>query len=1015
MKARVLSLLGILLLALGGIWWFGQEDQSPTTGPNPSEEAQGTASQEAAAAPEEGPQAQGSENAPTLTESADQEIERLNQELSVALIDEQGQPVIGRVIGLELTPHLQKGIDEAAHSGRYLWQDDVCFDGNTEADGICSFPQDTPVRFLIILADGYEPQLLDWQGGTPDQPFPIPLTSVEPLRILVLNPDEQPIEGAEVFTTGKQLFQMDRSLTTYERLQGLYFKSEGITGPDGRITFPQCFRAQTNNVRLWADDFLAADQVHGVAGGTEVVMRCRPACVVRGQVQLAGEEADTGNTETSVRLWAFVDDEWRGLNGAFVKEDGSYFIESVSVDVPTIMAACVADGFGSQQQVIPLPQPGKEYHLDFTLQPGLGGQLTFLTEWGEPVPGAGLKFEMQAGVATLFFYQTNADGSIEVSEVLPKDIPLDLRLTLAGGIGMILTDRFQGGEQAVVVPDLTRITQVDVPAEILGEATIAEAYWMPNSPALTGICGWYPAQGPSPLVTAGLGILTVILDDGRVLESRLQLEDGPESVIQLKPVFAELRFAFPADLPTNFEIYSHFSTLVHSAAEVTGEVALPCQPGGYILYYQNAQGFGTLSGIEVPASGKDLGLIEGVDSGEIWGTVTDRDGQPLPSVSVSLSDAEAYESWAAYTDAEGAFSFGGVPPGLRYLYLSNEKGYGPNGGSLVHEVFVPPGGSVGPVQLEFASAQRVTGKTDGTDIARLRAILIGGTGLLAGDVTSSGSFSLPAIAGNGWLGLSGARVGESWLVAQRIPSGPGEFFLSLQYSKELAIEVVDEAGRPWNGLTVRMELAHHAMPYRTMLDPDGRLLLHTWADLPLTLSLRRPDGTEERVALNTADASQKIVLPRSTSWHPVAIERLDGGTVAGAVISTADLRQTFRLGSTGVVEVPAGLQGELQVAAPGYLTVPIPPDANRVRLPRRLSDVTVGSSVEGAITLEWTTVEEYIDGFVLSGSGAAPADGAWMLGNMPEGAVHFRLLDAAGKELFTGTRRLSEQGQQVEL
>jgi hypothetical protein len=827
-----------------------------------------------------------------------------------------------------------------------------------------------------------------------------------------LGADGQPFEGAEVFVSRWESAQMDRSRSTYERLRQIYFKTEGITDKEGRVTMSQCFRAAINHVRIWADDYLAAGERYNIPGGEEVVMRCDPACVVRGNVQLVGDEEAT---ESSVRLWAFVNDEWRGLGGGFVKDDGSYYVESVPIDVPVIMAGCIAEGFASQVQIVERPEAGREYRLDFSLEPGMGGKLVFRTDWGEAIAGAGLKFDYRAGVATPYFYRTSAEGVIELPAVLPKEEPLDLRFTLPSGIDVQLGDRFRGGSQEFIVPDLTRIVGVEAPDDLLQGATITEAYWIPSSSSLRGYASWRPSSGPSPLLTSGLGVMSIVLSDGRQVDMPTRIDSGPETVVAVEVEMSELNFSLPPDLPTHVELVSIHGSVVFAAENLAAEITIPCPVGGYSIYLANEQGTRTIPGIDVPSEGLDLGRLTGVDSGEVWGTVVDASGNPMPSVGVYLSDAESYQSSIQFTDARGGFRFTELSPGLRYIFVASERGYGTAGSNLVHEFFSPPGATVGPIELVLGSATRVTGTTDRTDIPLLQAFLAGSHGMSSGDVGADGSFSLPAASSSGWLGLSAASAGESWLVATRVPSGPGDYFLKMDGMKELAVEVVDETGAAWTGLTVRMELADRVMPYRTVLDQDGRLLLHTQAGLPLSLSIRRPDGSEKRVALDTAASSQRIVLEHDPARHAVTVLALDGSPVPGAIVTTDDLRQTFRLGATGSIEIPSGLMDDLWVAAPGYLIVPIPPTATKVRLPRAIADVAVHCPVAGAASLRWMTTEEYILDYVLSGSAAAPTDDVWKLVELPEGKVVFTVYDTTGAVIHTATRDVTMGSERLDL
>ena len=925
----------------------------------------------------------------------DQVQDRSTLQSSIRFHDTEGNPVEAHVVGIEFTEALENRLHEGYRMGRSLWGDSVRLEGATDAGtGVFHFASDSKVDFFMAFSDGHAPAVFEWRRGMRREGMAFELHPVDPISVTVLDANGEGIEGAEVWIRPYEMPDMDPTSPPIAFLEAFFFQEVHATGADGRATLPRCLIGVSNEAFVIPGESFAAEIVDSLAPGHSVTVRAEPGCILSGNVAFP----PGSRRPVTVRIGAVLEGKWFGVGGTSVREDGSYSIQNISADFPALAVACVGPGYASQKDFIVRPEAGRHYSMDFELDPGVGGELTLLTGWGEPICSATLKLLQGPGDTLPFDFQTATDGRVTIPEILPVDRPVSMRIDFAAGWSLFADEPLRGGkDQNLEVPGLARVAHINLPQELRGESKFAWVYWLPEGLQLQGYPAWQLDEAPSPIIPAGYGVRSIEFDDGRAFEIRTTIPSVPDALIDFSVELTSLKFQIPHDRPSQVSLYTATGTPVYWKEAVTGTVEVPCQVGSYQLTISSKHGVRRYPGLELPPEGLDLGLLEGRDTASIGGKVLDQRGLPLPSVHVILADSALYDYWETYSGQDGAFLFEDLPAGLYYLRIQSEESYGSKGLLSQQEVSVRPGEALGPLEVTLQGAQAVEGTFSPGGLPSPRAFVVDSSGLVSAGVNPDGHFSLPAPQVPGWLGVCSSRLGESWLVGTWIPAGPGSHHFGSDWV-DLTIQVEDELGIPWTGLVTRLELDGLAIPARVSLDGDGRLLLHAHPGLPLVLSCRRPGGTEARWVLDPTVGAVTLKLARQEPSRSFSVVGEGGKVLTGAVIQSKDGRQTLRPGGFGLFKIPADWERGAVASAEGFFGREVPSDSGRIQLPEALSNIRIQVTGVEVESLAWTSLNAILAEGEASGHAKPQGNGVWVLPHVPQGGIRLTLCATNGEK-----------------
>ncbi len=447
--------------------------------------------------------------------------------------------------------------------------------------------------------------------------------------------------------------------------------------------------------------------------------------------------------------------------------------------------------------------------------------------------------------------------------------------------------------------------------------------------------------------------VTLVLRPGAMLTGRVTGPDGEP----LEGVTAEVFHVEPENTPHGTLTFSFGSAQPQpdpdaaGSTDAQGQLMVRQVPQGTVRVVLRRSGFvtRTLSKVEVPPEGADLGEIEMERGVTIRGTTVDPEGRPVPNAEVALLETPGMPFFEPVTrsDEDGRFEIADLDPhGERYLQARAE-GFVPR---APLKVAMPPEGEVRVAMDRARTLSGVVVTADEhepipearLDLNREGRIEMGG--MFVRGMVSAGSAMTGA---DGTFRVEGLAPGSLHLVVRApgfrtanrnvtIPRGEDPTPLTIELERGYTVEgtVLDPDGVPVEGAQVTGGAGHTWS--RTTSGPGGTFTLEGLARG--TVEVRATD-TRGREGRATAEAG---------SAEPVTVRLHPGSTITGTVTDTAGSPlagapvQAFRArggdllrGTTdaaGTFELGPVAPGSYRVAAsaPGYAeateTVTVPED-----------------------------------------------------------------------------------------
>ncbi|MFN7976281.1 MAG: carboxypeptidase regulatory-like domain-containing protein [Acidobacteriota bacterium] len=290
--------------------------------------------------------------------------------------------------------------------------------------------------------------------------------------------------------------------------------------------------------------------------------------------------------------------------------------------------------------------------------------------------------------------------------------------------------------------------------------------------------------------------------------------------------------------------------------------------------------------LEDSVSGVEIRLDRGV---AVRGTVRRRDGTPAQGVHVELSSQAQARHWLdprEVTDAEGAFAFDSIAPGVYQLQATSlEEERSAIVVTAVAAVSPPP------VLLTLRGGVRIEGALVGPAdrVAGVAVQAYGGGTPLDATTDTAGRFTLDAVPAGELFVL--AHVGSSSVVESVTISGeidPVEVVLRLPVGSLLSGQVT-LAGRPVADATVTVSASGNAFDLRASTDASGSYEIDGVPDGVCRISVYRPGpnnlpGYTTR-ALIAGDTRKDIAIELGTLRGRV-VDAGSGAPITGAQVHT---------------------------------------------------------------------------------------------------------------------------------
>lgn len=344
-------------------------------------------------------------------------------------------------------------------------------------------------------------------------------------------------------------------------------------------------------------------------------------------------------------------------------------------------------------------------------------------------------------------------------------------------------------------------------------------------------------------------------------------------------------------------------------------------------------------------------------SAPIAGVVVDAAGEPMPEAQVAVDPVFGggvgeREAWQvrghprAITDAAGAFSFGGLPPG-RYTVRAARPGAPPAALALHAGVDAAPGDAALRVVLprETVVRGRVTVKDRGAP--ELFAISVDGTQPTPFS-TEDGAFEIVAPAGEHNLFVSGpAFVTALERVTVKDGAATDVGTIEVIPGRSISGRVVDSSGAPVEGARVAAGRLLSGSGTELNIPDEGHDVQETTTDDRGRFLIPGLDARAQVVVAGHPDRgrSPSIAIPGGTDSVELEIALVDTGAVAGTVT-----RDGEPLGEVVVIAKP------LAALSANFFTVTGP---------------------DGSYSLDRLAEGEYMVHAMIGGGGPKPKDIHW--------------------------------------
>ena len=865
--------------------------------------------------------------------------------------------------------------------------------------------------FIIVVAPGFSPYLDSWTPITPNEERLIELTAAKPIAVTVLTSEGLPIKDAQVWYRWTGVFSQNKSAPLLDRFRERFFQGVESTDEQGIVVLTSTFPQWHTQLFIRPGD-LWATVVKTAEAGTPIEIQCPDAFMATGFVTVNGKVPDQ---EVQLKASVHQGDQYWMLESGRAKEEGKYKITGIPTGYPAYQIEAMGNGLANLTQDIFAPEPGGIINLDFKMVEGIGGTLKLIDPWGAPIPDGRVKFVAEGDRSHMYGYNSDADGSVELPSVFRKGDSWWLNLRLGDNLYLRVEQEFHAGAALeITVPNLARITNLEIPEDLLGDATIKEVLWSGHSSQSWGTAAWTPQTADSILLASGSANLKITLSDGRQFQQPVVLKPGSANSIALEQLPATLSFELPSDPPASVNIKTQNGITAFEQSELSGKVSIPLAQGRYSFVAIWPETAREIPLLNIADSELNLGKIEPTTAGYIEGIVLDANGNPVQWADVHLASISGYNSQFWATEADGWFGFFDVPLGQYYVLCDTSNSHASNSTTLIETITITADRLNHQLDLQLPQGeQNQVRLTCGNDWNfNSYAILATSSGSSHAALRSQGPTIMTSQQQSGWVGAAQLLDGSVIAQAMPVPAGSGEYTLPSAAMRSARLQLVDEFGEPWKHLLLRMELNGQPFTRRPTLDSTGSLSISANAEAPWSLQICAPSGQVLYFDFSALNSSETLVIPREIIGHSITVRNEAGEPLPWPTLQSADGATVFPSDRDGRAIIPADFQQPIVVSADGYLPCLFSDlQAATFTLPQRLDGVQVRIPA-GATRLSWANDLPYQSLWSNSLQLSSDLEAA-ELPPMHTGKFTFSAFDAKGNSIAESDFVLHENGQSL--
>lgn len=924
-------------------------------------------------------------------------IQRMSEGF-LRLQDQEGNPVQGRSILVAEDETLQGWMAIPGRIGIAIYSESILQEGlsTPESVGLPITEDGNKADLHFVIAEGYEPIVEAWEPLAAGEIHRTSLAPVEPIFVTVQDEAGAPIPNAEVWLRWIGETTFNEEGTTVERLQGRHYQEKVLTDDEGKALLTVCFQGEANSVFVRPGDAFASQQVV-CSSGEEIVVTCQSAFTIKGRITVDGKVPDR---EVQVMAMLPVGDSFSYLESGRAKEEGNYSVKGVLAGFPTVLVQAMGEGLAMQLRHFPGGKAGEIVEIDFDMKPGVGGEITLLDAWGDPMAGATVQLVGEGDRRHVYQYEANEEGrcSLPVAFLVGDRYWMDVGFS---GMTMRLPQAFVAGKNVSLQPEnMAKISSVDIAEELLGDTSVTELVWRPLGAGIKGSAVWGHSDQLSPVLIAGRGTLSAKFSDGRTLVMPAFLEAGSQDSLTFEVETASLRFQLPAGRIATIRLYDQLGNFVFGADGLEGSVEIPCWTGDFSLEVYWDGGSQVRPGIHIPSGGLDLGNLSETQTGSVWGVARDEAGNPVGWSDLVLTSQDGYYFQEGATDVDGSYYITGLPLGSYYLFASSDQYHGGAGESRVQQfsiTAVEPEISVDIVMgvaEDILVVEHEPANAGGTEIIHVTA-----SGIQLRTASPTGKSELPAQVLPGWVGAVQAKGGQIMVSSAPAQEGPGFVNMPGFVASLRKVKVVDEYGLPRLDMILRLELAGFPPTGRLMPDGDGNLHLSMAGDGPWSLHARDGEGVSHSIPLSRAMETGVFEIPRTLPSRFLQVVDLEGNALSNAEAMDERFLQVFRADREGRIGIPLRHEWVL-VDARGHLPLWVDSEqSGDVELPRAVRGIQLVFPA-GGNSVSWSHAYSENSG-VPTKMDVGDTEGIVTLPPVPYGELDLVLWDVKGEKMLT--------------
>jgi len=849
--------------------------------------------------------------------------ENAEQNLTIELFDETDNPIDGEIWLLARTETLEERLSGGRYAATYLFEEsllaqDQTVDGQVYLPVVPEWLEQPMIAFAAV--PGYAPHAVTVKPGP--IPTKVAMQPTEPISVQVVDEDGKAVSNTACWLTPVFTDWRDGPDDFLERLALRGYMEQAFTDADGRATFFTCYPNAGNSIKVYPEPPLALVAASFCEAGSDVRLSCAFGFAVSGRIS----DAETG--EPIAGAFAIMNEEsmdgMRTINSQITAADGLYRQEALPAGAPVFSINVKADGYAMQRKRIYAPQASSQYEFDFSLEPADDLDLKLLTSWGAPMVDSMVQLRLGRNNLETDFQTTNEKGIVHFPAELQRNTPYECLILVGSNFWALPDLTVHAGEEEVVVPGLSQLERVVMPADLPDGFVPVSLEWTALANENQGMVSWSLNQA-SPLLPSGAGCLAVMSADGHRLEMLATLEEGVQEQIDFLSHPARLAFEWTGDEAAYLSIRSNIAWDWFKMEEPIspGRVELDLWKGTFAFLLEGESGAVSLPALQLNAGLTDLGPLGWQDLAGVQGRVHDANNRSLAGVEVNLFSLEVGPGGSASTDAEGKFAIGGMSPGAYFLQVTGGKAYGGTVPEVVQEIYLAPHESQREldIQLEMNADNNLVGHVVENPPAGAFAFSAAGGQAEMTDVLPDGSFLLPRPTVSRWIGVGTQERGRALFTMMTVEAGAKSLVLDAPNLKH-SLRIVDEMGAPWIDARIYAFVAGAALGNFSLPDLDGNLALELSSQAEVNLQFRLPDGRALVYSLSELLALQTLIIPRHLDF--VRLELLDdkNQAIPGAAAMHYGVGDVFSGNGKGEIDLPvASVEKPYLLMAPGHLSM----------------------------------------------------------------------------------------------